>query len=156
MSSRSLPDVVADGPPADRQGFSALAPASPWTRLAAYLLEYVLQFLTLGIGYIVWWVITLRRGQTPGKSLLNLQCVTADGLPASWGRSFVRDAIRRILLFPGFGLIVGFVYWISESMAEAAGTLLFFGVPIVTCVMVFRGDRRAIWDYAASTMVIDI
>jgi phage shock protein PspC (stress-responsive transcriptional regulator) len=41
--------------------------ATPLRRLMAYLLDGALFFLTLIVGYIIWWLIVLRRGQTPGK-----------------------------------------------------------------------------------------
>lgn len=58
--------------------------ASPLRRLMAWLLDSVLLFLTLFIGYIIWWLITLRQGQTPGKQLLGIRAVKRDGSPAGW------------------------------------------------------------------------
>ena len=40
-------------------------------RVAAYLLDILLFFLTLIVGYIIWWLFTLSRGQTAGQSRLN-------------------------------------------------------------------------------------
>ena len=39
-------------------------------RVGAYILDFVLFFVTLIIGYLIWWLFTLSRGQTPGKQLL--------------------------------------------------------------------------------------
>ena len=44
-----------------------MEPATPLRRLGALLLDGLLCFLTLVVGYIIWWLIVLRRGQTPGK-----------------------------------------------------------------------------------------
>ncbi|MFM8380711.1 MAG: hypothetical protein ACKOA6_01785, partial [Actinomycetota bacterium] len=51
--------------------------ASPWLRLAAYLLEAVLQTVTLGIGWLIWAAIVAGNGQTPAKQLLRMRVVGA-------------------------------------------------------------------------------
>ena len=59
-----------------------MEPATPLRRLGALLLDGLLFFLTLVVGYIIWWLIVLRRGQTPGKQLLGIRAVRRDGNPA--------------------------------------------------------------------------
>ena len=48
-------------------GADELETASPGRRLGGYLLEYVLAIVTLGIGWIVWFIVVAPRGQTPAK-----------------------------------------------------------------------------------------
>ena len=79
--------------------------ASPLRRLMAWLLDGVLFFLTLIIGYIIWWLIVLGRGQTPGKQLLGLRVVKRNGAPASWGITFVREIVKAV----AHSFVIGFV-----------------------------------------------
>jgi hypothetical protein len=44
--------------------------ASIQHRLGQYLLDIGLFLVTLGIGYIIWFLIILGQGQTPGKQVL--------------------------------------------------------------------------------------
>ena len=69
--------------------------ATPLRRLMAYLLDAALFFLTLIVGYIIWWLIALRRGQTPGKQLLGIRAMHRNGEPAGWLITFVRSREER-------------------------------------------------------------
>ena len=70
--------------------------ASPIRRMFANLLDGILFFLTLIIGYLIWWLIVLGRGQTPGKQLLGIRAVKRDGDPAGWGTTFVREVVKNV------------------------------------------------------------
>ena len=70
--------------------------ATPLRRLMAHLMEAVLLILTLIIGYIIWWLIVLGRGQTPGKQLLGLRAVRRDGYEVGWGMMFVREVVKIV------------------------------------------------------------
>ncbi len=67
-------------------------------RLAAFLIEIPLFVLTLGIGYIIWWLITLANGQTPGKQLVGIRAVQKNGAPLGWGMTFVREFVIKFLV----------------------------------------------------------
>ncbi len=43
---------------------------SPGARLGAFLLEFVLLIVTLGIGWLIWAAITAGNGQTPAEKVL--------------------------------------------------------------------------------------
>ena len=73
-----------------------MEPASPVRRLFASLLDAILFFLTLIIGYIIWWLIVLARGQTPGKQLLGIRAIKRDGAPSGWGNTFVREIVKAV------------------------------------------------------------
>ena len=49
--------------------------ATPLRRMIANILDFFLVFLTLFIGYLIWWLIVLGRGQTPGKQLLGIRAI---------------------------------------------------------------------------------
>lgn len=109
---------------------------TPGGRLGAALLDAVLVFVTLGIGWLIWTLITWGSGQTPAKQLLHQ--VVADartGQPFTWGRMFLREFVVRGLLF---GLANVF-------------TLGVFG--LVDVLMVFREDRRTLHDLVSGSVV---
>ncbi len=67
------------------------------------MLDFVLVPLTLFIGYIIWLLIVLGRGQTPGKQLVAIRAVRVSGEPAGWGLTFVREVLKWLL--HGLGLL---------------------------------------------------
>ncbi len=69
-------------------------------RLVAVILDWILVPLTLFIGYLIWWLIALRRAQTPGKQIVGIQAVRAhSGEPLGWGMMFVREFLVKGILF---------------------------------------------------------
>ena len=70
--------------------------ASPLRRLFATILDGILVVLTLFIGYLIWWLIVLARGQTPGKQLLGIYAIDRNGDRAGWGTMFVRQVVKAI------------------------------------------------------------
>src|SRR4051812_19242552 len=64
------PDAVDSGP--------RLKAVSPWGRLGAYFLEFILVFVTLGIGWLIWAATIGGAGQTPAKRLFNQRVINAD------------------------------------------------------------------------------
>ena len=81
--------------------------ATPMRRLMAHILDGILFLLTLIIGYIIWWLIVLGRGQTPGKQLLGICAVRRDGSRVGWGRMFVREILQSAIhsISGGLGLL---------------------------------------------------
>ena len=70
--------------------------ATPLRRMFANILDFFLVFLTLFIGYLIWWLIVLGRGQTPGKQLLGIRAVNREGHPSGWGTTFVREVVKTV------------------------------------------------------------
>ena len=96
--------------------------ASIQHRLGQFFLEFALFAVTLGIGYFVWWLIALGRGQTPGKQVLKLRVYDpTTGKPARWGHMFIRE----------FGLFTGV-------------QIVFFVVALVHGMQSF--DNFSTWD----------
>ena len=82
-----------------------MEPASPVRRLFASVLDRILFFLTLIIGYIIWWLIVLARGQTPGKQLLGIRAIKRGGEEAGWGTTFVREIVKAV----AHSFVIGFI-----------------------------------------------
>ncbi len=128
-----------EGAPAQPTGDEWLLPAgvtaaSPWMRLGALVLESVLVLVTLGIGWVIWALVVVGRGQTPAKALLNLRVVdTASLRPVSFVRMF----------------------WVREIVA---GIVASFAIPLTLGVLLFMPfwDRRNqnLWDKISSTYVV--
>ena len=105
--------------------------ASPLRRLFATILDGILFFLTLIIGYIIWWLIVLGRGQTPGKQLLGIRAERRDGGQVGWGTMFVREVVKAI----AHSFVIGF-------FADAILLLL------------DEEDHRSLSDRVAGTIIV--
>jgi hypothetical protein len=92
-------------------------------RFGAFLLDLLLCMVTLGIGYLVWALITWADGQTPAKRLLGHVVVDATtGVPFDWGRmalrQFVIQGLLGGLLSP---LTLGIYFWVDSLMIFGEG-----------------------------------
>lgn len=56
--------------------------------------------LILSVGYLVWWLIALRQGQTPGKQIAGILVIRVDGSPSGWGFTFLREVVIKGMLGP--------------------------------------------------------
>jgi uncharacterized RDD family membrane protein YckC len=122
-------------------------------RLAQLFLEYGLFIVTLGVGYIVWFFISLSNGQTPGKQLLKLRVYdSTTGNPARWGHMFIREIglyvalglmtlAPALLLYPGDYLTqFDIVYWV---------------VTLADILWIFKsGNRQRLVDVICKTDVL--
>ena len=89
------------------------------------------------IGYIIWWLFTLSRGQTPGKQLLGIRVMRADGTPSHWGWTFLREFV-----------IKGIAFGILDSVVAVAS--------IVDLLWAFWDkDRQTLHDKIMKTVVVD-
>lgn len=106
-------------------------------RLLAFVLDIVLIPLTLVIGYLIWWLIVLSNGQTPGKQLMGIRAVTATGEPLGWGMTFVREFLVKGIVI---GVLSNFV----------------FGIIFVINYLfpLFDQDNQALHDKMVSTVVV--
>ena len=63
-------------------------------RFGGMLLSGLLFVVTLGIGYVIWALIAWNKGQTPAKQLLKMYVIDVEtGLPATWGKMFIRGFV---------------------------------------------------------------
>ena len=108
-------------------------------RVAAYILDILLFFVTLIVGYIVWWLFTLSRGQTPGKQLMKIRVVRVDGTASDWGWTFIREFLVKFGLF------------------EVAADIVTLGVASVIDLLwaFWDKDRQTLHDKIMKTVVVD-
>lgn len=79
-------------------------------RFGGLLLTVLLIVVTLGIGYLIWAAIAYGKGQTPAKQILKMYVIdTETGMPATWGKMFLRgfviDGVLNIITGQIFGLL---------------------------------------------------
>jgi len=112
-----------------------LSPAG--RRLGGYLLDGLLIFCTLVIGWIIWTLIVWAQGQTPAKQILGMRVVRLDTrVHAGWGRMFLRDFVGKLLVGLTFGLF-------------------FIGGVIADCWLLWDKDKQELWDKIAGTVVVN-
>lgn len=117
--------------------------ATPLHRFGGALLETALAVVTLGIGWLIWWLILLSKGMTPARSILGLRIVNAQTmLPVSNSQVFVRGFV---------------VYFLAFSALSSALSLVLFGAgwlfTIISALLVFRSTHQTLWDQVTNTTV---
>jgi uncharacterized RDD family membrane protein YckC len=102
-------------------------------RVGAYFLGILLMIVTLVIGYIIWGLLTWRRGTSPALSVLKMRCVkVSTGTKATFGTMALRNIVG--------GILEGILSWITELVS----LVLFFG----------RDDHRCLHDIIGGTVVV--
>jgi uncharacterized RDD family membrane protein YckC len=93
----------------DPQGTTVMA--SRLSRLGASIVNSLLVFITLGIGWVIWWFIVAPNGQNPGKAVVGLRVIRTDGKAArTWrmlGRGLLGGLLPLPLLFDNLWLLLG-------------------------------------------------
>ena len=89
--------------------------------------------------YVAWWLVTIKRGQTPGKQVVGIRVIRKSGEPSGRAYTFVREFVVKGLLL---GLLVG-----------ATG-----GVVILVNYLwpLWDSERQALHDKLMSTLVVRI
>lgn len=119
-------------------------------RLAQLFLEYGLFIVTLGIGYLVWFLIILGQGQTPGKQVLKLRVYdSTTGKPAKWGHMLIRElGLDMAIGIIAYGLpVILSLQSLSEFASDgffelSTGNVLFYGVIVFDAFWIFKGGKR--------------
>lgn len=122
-------------------GANVVLNSTAWLRHLVNLLLYALTLLLflfagLVLGafvYIVWWCISLRRGQTPGKQLVGIRTVRQDGMPADWTTMFIREGLKTMLYLMPLGIIFDFFVMMSEVDRPYSLADRFTGTMVVRC-----------------------
>ena len=111
--------------------------AGPFRRLIAALIDdsflvLILVFWPLVFLILLWWLLVLARGQTPGKQLAGIFAVRRDGSRFGWGRMFIRESFRLLFYAVTFGF---------AALVDGALILL-------------RKDRRSVTDLVAGSVIV--
>jgi hypothetical protein len=121
-------------------------------RLAAWALNYVLFFLTLGIGWMIWSLVVWSKGQNPGRQILKIQSFSEDTRrPASWGHT----AIYEFLFLLAIGMICGFINLFTFGILGSLLYLAFWLTDFFIDVFNHR-DRRSLRDKFCRILVVNI
>ena len=113
-----------------------LETAAPLRRLGGPVVDGVLFVFTLGIGWLIWFLIVAQRGQTPGKQLTGMYIIRKDGSRAGAWYTVPCEIIVEGLLFGLF----------DANSAGIAGI-----VGALWCT--WDRDRQCLWAKIASTYV---
>jgi len=124
--------------------------ASIQHRLGQLLLEYALFVVTLGIGYLIWFLIVLGQGQTPGKQVLKLRVYdSTTGKPAKWGHMFIREfGLLMAVAVIAYGLpVILSLQSLNEFASDgyfelSIGNILYYGIFIFDAFWIFKNDAR--------------
>ncbi len=137
--------------------------ATPGHRIAAVAVDVGLSIVTFNIGWIIWNLIVMAKGQSPGKQLLKVR-VLAEGSkqPANWGhmaiRQFLIPLTTSIFFLIPYYLMV-FSQFNNATTAIVFLTILCFGVYgavwITDFVWLFTRSNRRLLDYWAKTIVVN-
>lgn len=88
--------------------------------------------------YAMWFLVALGRGQTPGKQIVGVRVIRANGEPSDWGRTFLREVV---------------IEWIVVSALSAMTGGIFYVVNYVWPL--WDKDRQALHDKMVETLVVD-
>ncbi len=93
--------------------------------------------LAVFAAYVIWWLLALRRGQTPGKQLVGIRVIKSNGELSGWGYTFLRELVIKGLV-GGFlsGMSAG-IYWVVDHLWP-----------------LFDSDRQALHDKMVDTLVV--
>ena len=87
--------------------------------------------------YAAWFLVALGRGQTPGKQVVGVRVIRANGEPSGWGRTFLREVVE----------------WIVVGALSAMTGGIFYVVNYVWPL--WDKDRQALHDKMVETLVVD-
>ena len=124
--------------------------ASQGRRLAGAVLDGAIFVLTLGIGWVVWYLIAARRGQSPAKRLLGMRVIREDGAVATLGWMLIRDLAVRVI---AFGAVNGVLVAVLGTEAGGAIYALAFVVAALWCV--WDANWQCLWDKVVRTRVVE-
>jgi uncharacterized RDD family membrane protein YckC len=113
----------------------AIVLSSAWRRLGGYLLDTLLVFATLLIGWLIWSIVVWGRGQTPAKQILGMRVIRDDSLEAAGRWVMVGRGLSKWLIGFFAGLII-------------VGYVVFFW-------LLWDKERQELWDKMCGTVVVN-
>lgn len=128
--------------------------ASGWIRIEEAVVELLLFVGTLGIGWLVWWIVAWGRGDSPAKQVLALRVVrSGDRQLPGFRKMALREGVGRFV--PAAIGAVAYVY-ARDGVGGAGFVVGFVAAYFAVGVGFLFADesRQAPWDKLAGTVVI--
>ena len=119
-----------------------LQTASQGRRLGGWALDGLVAVVTLGVGWLIWFLIVAQRGQTPGKQMLGMYIMRYDGSRASGWYTILREVVVKGL----FTLVI-----VVIIVATGGVGLLLFLPAALWCT--WDRERQCLWDKVANTYI---
>jgi uncharacterized RDD family membrane protein YckC len=146
--------------------------ASRGKRLGGLLLDslfIVLSTILLWLPYLIWLLIVMKDGQTPGKQVLKMRVyATTTNRPATWGHMAIRTILipwlASFVYLPFYFNAINYgylTYALTDPFYYANGwyvfgTFLSIGIFVVDLVLFFTSPlNQRISDRWAKTVVLD-
>lgn len=122
--------------------------ATQGRRFAGFILDALLAIFTLGIGWLIWFLVIAGRGQTPAKQIIRLRVVRMDGQTASYGWMLLREIGAKWLAFVVLNLVL-------VALIDDVGAWIAFAI-FAACALwcVWDANRQCLWDKALTTLVV--
>ena len=136
MARQPLRRIEAFYPP------EQLQTASPGRRLGGWALDGLVAVVTLGVGWLVWFLIVAQRGQTPGKQMLGMYIMREDGSRAGGWYTILREVVIKGL----FSLVISVI----SGATNGVGGLLWLPAAL-WCT--WDRERQCLWDKVTSTYI---
>lgn len=70
----------------------------------------------VAIGYIVWWLFALGRGQTPGKQIVGIRVIKDNGEPSEWGYTFTREFVVKFFFLGILTQVTFGIAWLVDYL----------------------------------------
>ena len=119
-----------------------LQTASQGRRLGGWALDGLVAVVTLGVGWLIWFLIVAQRGQTPGKQMLGMYIMREDGSRAGGWYTILRE----IVIKGGYNLAI-------SALSGSTGGLASLLWPIGPLWCTWDRERQCLWDKVVSTYV---
>ena len=121
--------------------------AAQGSRLAAFTLDIVLFWVTLGVGWLLWYLVLAARGQSPAKQIVGIHVAYEEGNRVGFWGMLQRDWVLR-------GFVVGGMFVIVLRFEPSAAWLigLLFAIAALWCT--WDEARQCLWDKVLGTYVV--
>ena len=134
--------------------------ATPGHRIGAIAVDIGLYIVTFGIGYLIWNLVVMAQGQSPGKQLLKVRVMSeVTNKPANWGHMAIRNflipmAMALPFLIPYYVWVFkGFPFNLSGIVLLGLSFGVYVAILILDIVWLFGSKRKRLIDYWAKTYV---
>ena len=121
--------------------------AGPGRRFAGFILEPILMVLTLLVGWIIWYLLSARKGKSPAKEVLGMRVVNSQGRGVSLSGMLLRDVVVYAI---GFGLL----YAILGNIPTVGSLLALVAQVVAAAWCLWDKDRQCLWDKIGRTRVV--